>query len=139
MATSRTDERAGDGAQDRTGDRPSRTRRFSVGYLLIGAVAATAAFGWAYVMAHVGQTPGIVPQTIAYRVISDSSVEISYSVAKPKNSKVRCVIQAIDAKFAEVGRTEIVLPTGIGHANRTQQLPTSARAHAAQVRDCARL
>jgi hypothetical protein len=125
MATSGTD----------TAGRTSR--RFRPAYVIIGLVAAVAAFGWAYVMAHVGQTPGIVAQTITFRVLSDHAVEIDYSVTKPTGSEVRCVLQAVDVNHAEVAHMAITVPGGTAHVARLQRLATSARATSTQVKDCA--
>jgi hypothetical protein len=100
-------------------------------------VVAVAAFGWAYVMANVGQTPGIVAQTVAFRVIDDRTVEIDYTVTKPTDRTVRCALRAVDVNFAEVARVEITVPRGTGHVTRDERLRTSARATSAQVTDCA--
>jgi hypothetical protein len=117
---------------------PTR-RRLTPAHLVIGVVAAVAAFGWAYVMAHVDQTPGIVAQTVTFRVVSDSRVEINFSVTKPRDSNVRCVVHAVDADFADVASAEVLVPTGTRRFNATRTLRTSARATAAQVKDCATL
>ena len=118
-----------------TAGRPRR--RFRPAYVIIGVVAAVAALGWAYVMAHVGQTPGIVAQTITFSVLSDHAVEIDYTVTKPTGSTVRCVLQAVDVNLAEVAHTEITVPGGTAHVARLARLSTSSRATSAQVKDCA--
>jgi hypothetical protein len=112
-------------------------RRLGPAHLVIALVAALAAAGWAYVMANVNQTPGIVAQTITFRVLSDSQVEINFSVTKPKGSSVRCVVRAVDTDFAEVAREDVVVPAGTERLHETRRLSTSARATAAQVKDCA--
>jgi hypothetical protein len=112
-------------------------RRFRPAYAIIGVVVAVAAFGWAYVVANVGQTPGIVAQTVTFRVLDDHAVEIDYSVTKPTDRAVRCVLRALDVNFAEVARAEVTVPSGTAHVARHQQLRTSARATSAQVKDCA--
>jgi uncharacterized protein DUF4307 len=112
-------------------------RRFRPAYVIIGVVVAVAAAGWAYVVANVGQTPGIVAQTVAFRVLDEHAVEIDYTVTKPTDREVRCVLQALDVNFAEVARVQVTVPRGSGHVAGEQLLRTSARATAAQVRDCA--
>lgn len=112
-------------------------RRLRPAHAIIGVVVAVAAAGWAYVMANVGQTPGIVAQTVAFRVIDDHAVEIDYSVTKPTDREVRCVLRALDVNFAEVARVEITVLGGTAHVAREQLLRTSARATSAQVMDCA--
>jgi uncharacterized protein DUF4307 len=117
---------------------PPRRRGFGLrlGYVIIGVVVAVAAFGWAYVMANVGQTPGIVAQTVAFRVIDDRTVEIDYTVTKPTDRTVRCDLRAVDVNFAEVARVEITVPSGTAHVTGDERLWTSARATSAQVTDC---
>jgi hypothetical protein len=94
------------------------------------------AAGWAVIMAHVGQTPGISAQTITFTVMNDSSVQIRYAVAKPKGDEVRCVVDAYDTDFAVLAQREIIVPPGTSEITRSETLQTSRRATGARVRDC---
>ncbi|MDL4772278.1 DUF4307 domain-containing protein [Actinomadura xylanilytica] len=107
-----------------------------LGYILIGVLAAVLACGWAFVMGHVGQTPGIASQTITYEVLSDSSVQLKYSVAKPKDDEVRCTVDAYDTALAVLTEHEITVPRGSSNLTRTENLTTAKRATGARVRDC---
>lgn len=111
-------------------------RRGRLGYVIIGIFVAVCAGGWAFVMANAGQTPGIAAQTITYDVRGDSEVEIKWQVGKPKGDRVRCVIDAVDADFAQVGRLEVIVPAGRSRLERTDVLRTSKRANAARVKEC---
>jgi hypothetical protein len=115
---------------------PSRRTRGPVAYVIIGIVVATAAIGWAIVIANWSGSPGVAAQVIAFRVTGDDAVELTYEVAKPKGSVVRCSLVALDVDHAEVARTTTLIPAGTGHVERTQRLPTSARATAADIREC---
>ncbi|HEX2313280.1 MAG TPA: DUF4307 domain-containing protein [Thermomonospora sp.] len=107
-----------------------------LGYVVIGLVVALCAGGWAVIYANAGRTPGIVAQTITFRVLDDSSVEVRWQVAKPAAKRVRCVVDAVDTDFAPVAEREVVVPAGQAKLERTDTLRTARRANAARVRDC---
>jgi hypothetical protein len=111
-------------------------RRGRLGYVVIGIVVAICAAGWAIIMAHAGQRPGIAEQTITYRVVDDSTVQIHYSVSKPKGKRVRCVVDALDRDFVQVASMEVTIPPGTSTVERTDTLHTTGRANAARVKDC---
>ncbi|MFG2005673.1 DUF4307 domain-containing protein [Spirillospora sp. NPDC048911] len=115
---------------------PTSSRRGKFGLVVIGLLAAVCAGGWAIIMANVGQQPGIAKQTITYSVLSDSSVQIKYSVSKGEADEVRCVVDAFDTDFAVVGKREITVPPGTKTITRTDVLPTSKRANGARVESC---
>ncbi|MBX6766097.1 MAG: DUF4307 domain-containing protein [Actinomadura rubrobrunea] len=119
---------------------PERPRRGGrLGYAVIGAVAAVMAVGWAVIMSHLGQTPGIAAQTIAFSVVDESSVRIRYQVAKPKDAEVRCVVDAFDTDFAVVAQKEITVPPGTSGITRSDVLRTSRRATGARIKDCRKI
>ncbi|RAY14363.1 DUF4307 domain-containing protein [Actinomadura craniellae] len=120
-------------------DTETGPRRGRLGYVVIGLVVAVAAAGWAFVMANAGRTPGISAETVAFKILDDSAVELKYRVAKPKDRAVRCVLDAIDRNFAPVARTETVIPAGVSEVERTVTLRTTKRANAARVKDCRRV
>ncbi|MBO2446922.1 DUF4307 domain-containing protein [Actinomadura barringtoniae] len=113
-----------------------KSRIGKVGLVVIGLITAVCAGGWAFVMANVGQRPGIEQQTIAYTVLSDASVKVTYSVAKDKKDEVRCVVDAFDKDFAIVAHKEITVPRGTKGDTWTETLPTSRRATGARVQGC---
>ncbi|MFC6878258.1 MULTISPECIES: DUF4307 domain-containing protein [Actinomadura] len=111
-------------------------RRGRLGYIVIGLVAAVCAGGFAFVFAHVGQTPGIAAQTIAYEVLNDTSVKVSYSVAKAGDDTVRCTVDAYDTDLVVLAQHDVTLPAGSSKMSRTDTLQTPKRATGARVRDC---
>lgn len=111
-------------------------QRGRLGYIVIGVVVAVAAAGWAFVMGNMDQRPGIAVQTTAFTVVDDSSVRITYSVAKRNGQELRCVVDALDADHAEVGRLEVSIPAGVTQVQRTDTVRTSGKAVAARVKEC---
>jgi hypothetical protein len=121
-------------SQAPTDRRPRRGGR--LGYVVIGLVVALCAVGWGVIMSNAGQTPGIVRQTISYKVVDDSTVRLRWQVAKPSGDRVRCVIDAVDVNFAPVAEREVIVPAGRSGLERTDVLQTTRRATAARVREC---
>lgn len=115
---------------------PTSSRRGRLGLVVIGLLAAVCAGGWAIIVAYAGQQPGIAKQTITYSVLSDSAVQIKYSISKSTSDNVRCVVDAFDVDFAIVGKREITVPPGTKTITRTDVLPTSKRATGARVESC---
>ncbi|WP_344590186.1 DUF4307 domain-containing protein [Actinomadura vinacea] len=111
-------------------------RRGPLGYVVIGVFAAVLAGGWAVIMGNANNTPGIASQTITYVVQSDSSVQVSYAVAKAEGDVVRCTVDAFDTDFAIVASSQITIPAGTKKISRTDTLRTSKRATGARVKDC---
>jgi hypothetical protein len=122
----------GDGA---SGGSPAR-RGGRLGYLVIGLVVAVAAGGWAVIMGHANNTPGIASQTITYDVVDDSTVQVRYAVAKAKGDVVRCTVDAFDTDFTIVATSQITVPAGTEKLSRTDTLKTTKRATGARVKDC---
>ncbi|MBT2213921.1 MULTISPECIES: DUF4307 domain-containing protein [Actinomadura] len=111
-------------------------KRGRLGLVLIGVLAAVTAGGFGILAAHTGQTPGIVPQTITYDVRDDTTVEISYSVAKPKGDEVHCKIDAYDVNFVVLAEKAVTVPAGTSGATRSDTLRTPRRATGARVKEC---
>ncbi|WP_141578234.1 DUF4307 domain-containing protein [Actinomadura sp. WMMA1423] len=114
---------------------PAESRRSRLGLVAVGLLAALGAAGFGILAAHAGQTPGIVPQTVAYD-ITDTSVEINYTVAKGKGDDVRCTVDAYDTKFVVLAQKEVSVPPGTSGAKGTETLQTPRRATGARIRDC---
>jgi len=115
---------------------PAEPRRGRLGLVVIGVVTAVTAGGFGVLAAHVGQTPGIVPQTITYDVTGDSSVELTYSVAKSKGDEVRCTVDAYDESFVILEQKQVTVPAGRSSVKGAEILTTPRRATGARVRDC---
>ncbi|MFC5751980.1 DUF4307 domain-containing protein [Actinomadura rugatobispora] len=128
---------AGDGPSgDGGGPEGGRRRGSPLGYALIGLLAVVMAAGWAVVVGHANNTPGIAAQTITFVIQNDSSVQVTYAVAKSREDVVRCTVDAFDTDFAIVASSEITVPAGTEKIQRTDTLRTSKRATGARVKDC---
>jgi hypothetical protein len=127
-----------EGAPAHGAARPARNARSlgRAGAIVVGLFVALAAIGWAMVMANWSGSPGVTAQVIAFRVTGDDAVVMTYEVAKPSSTTVRCLLVALDERHGEVARTETTIPAGTGHVERTVRLATTARATAATVRAC---
>ncbi|TDD85240.1 DUF4307 domain-containing protein [Actinomadura darangshiensis] len=115
---------------------PAEPRRGSrLGLVVIGVVTAVMASGFGILAAHTGQTPGIVPQTVAYD-ITGTSVDITYTVAKGKGDEVRCTVDAYDADLVVLAKKEVTVPVGKSSVKGAETLQTARRATGARIRDC---
>lgn len=114
---------------------PAEPRRGRLGLVVIGILTALAAGGFGILAAYAGQTPGIVPQTVAY-TIADTSVKIDYTVAKGTDDEVRCTLDAYDDKFVVLAKKEITVPAGTSGIKGTETLRTGRRATGARIHDC---
>jgi hypothetical protein len=114
---------------------PAGTKRNWVAYTIIGVFVAICATGWAIIMVHTDGNPGISPQVVSWQT-TDRSVRVHYQIAKSKGDDVSCAIVAYAPDHAEVGRVEVRVPSGRGDTDARQDVATSSRATAVDVRDC---
>lgn len=118
--------------------RPDRPRLGWLGWIVIGVPTAVLAGGWAIIMAHVGQTPGISMETRTVD-LRDNAAVVTYAVGKPKDEQVRCVVDAYDASFGVLAQREITVPKGTAKVTAEETLPTPKKATGGRVRDCHRV
>jgi Domain of unknown function (DUF4307) len=114
---------------------PAGTKRNRLAYAVIGVIVAICAAGWAIIVVHSEGNPGISPQVVSWQT-TDRSVRVHYEIAKSKGDDVRCAIVAYDPDHAEVGRAEVRVPSGTGDVDARQDVATSSRATAVDVREC---
>lgn len=114
---------------------PAEPRKGRLGLVVIGVFVALAAGGFGVISMYAGQTPGIVSQTVTYD-ISDTSVEINYSVAKGEGDVVRCTVDAFDKEFAVLAEKEVIVPAGTSSVQGTETLRTPRRATGARIHGC---
>ncbi|TDC45826.1 DUF4307 domain-containing protein [Actinomadura sp. KC345] len=114
---------------------PAETRRRRLGLVVIGVFVAVAAGGFGVITVHAGQTPGIVSQTVTYD-ITDTTVEINFSVAKGEGDEVRCTVDAFDKNFEVLAQKEVVVPVGTSDLKGTETLQTPRRATGARIHGC---
>ena len=79
--------------------------------MVIGVLVALASVGFGVIYMNAGRTPGIMAETVAFD-IADTSVKITYLVAKGEDDEVRCTVDAFDPDFEILAEKEVVLPVG---------------------------
>jgi hypothetical protein len=114
---------------------PAEPKRGRLGLVIIGIVCAVAAGGFGFLAAHVGQTPGIDAQLITYDA-RPTSIEVTFSIAKPKEDVVHCTLQAIDEDMAVIAQKDVTVPAGTSKAGMSETLPTPRKATSAQLQGC---
>ncbi|WP_233571646.1 DUF4307 domain-containing protein, partial [Cellulomonas triticagri] len=74
---------------------------------------------------------------VGYRVAGSESVEITFDVTKDADATVRCRVQALSERYAEVGvQTVTVGPAGTATQRVTVTIPTAQEAVTAVVETC---
>jgi Domain of unknown function (DUF4307) len=80
-------------------------------------------------------------QDVGYRVIDDTTVDVTYLVSRPDGRDVTCVIRAMDQGFATVGLVEVRIQGSDNSSDnssvqRTTRVRTTTRAVTGVVRSC---
>ncbi len=114
---------------------PSEDRRRPLGLVVIGVLVALASVGFGVIYMNAGRTPGIMAETVAFD-IADTSVKITYLVAKGEDDEVRCTVDAFDPDFEILAEKEVVLPVGTSKVRDTETLNTPRRATGARIHGC---
>jgi hypothetical protein len=110
----------------------SRPVLLGLGVLLVVALAGLSFFAYRHYAD--ARTPF---QNTGYRVVSDTSVEVQFSVSKERGDTVQCQLAARDADQTEVGSLLVTLgPDEAGTVDRTETVTTTARAALGEVLSC---
>ncbi|MEV5576233.1 DUF4307 domain-containing protein [Spirillospora sp. NPDC052269] len=115
--------------------RPDRPGLGKLGWVVIGVPTVLMGVGWAIIMAHVGQTPGISMQTRVVDLRENAAV-VTYAVGKPKDERVQCVVDAYDDKLNVLAQREITVPEGTAKVTAQETLETPHKATGGRIRDC---
>jgi hypothetical protein len=120
---------------ERYGDVPSRRRR----RVVVAAVAVLAVVGVAFVVwAGLAAAQREVRwDDVGYRVVDDTTVELTFNVVKDPGATVECRLQALSGSFAQVGLATVeVGPAPERAVQRTATIRTQERAVTAVVDTC---
>ena len=112
---------------------PGTMRWWIVGVLGVGAMVAVVI--WYGLAANVG---AVVPEVTAYRVVSDSQLEVDYRLTRPADRAVTCTITGLDARKGVVGTVTDEVPAGESRVQRSVEIRTAQRAVTGVVDSCVR-
>jgi|JI10StandDraft_1071094.scaffolds.fasta_scaffold74602_4 hypothetical protein len=112
---------------------PGTLRWWIVGVLGVGAMVAVVI--WYGLAANVG---AVVPEVTAYRVVSDSQLEVDYRLTRPADRAVTCTITGLDARKGIVGTVTDEVPAGESRVQRSVEIRTAQRAVTGVVDSCVR-
>jgi len=102
---------------------------------LIGLIVAVLVIGWTVR----GEGQRITATTVAYRVLDDTSVTVSFDVSRPPGLAVTCTVRATDGHFTPVGSASVAIPvTGDQVVHQETTVRTTTRAVTGVVQDCVR-
>jgi hypothetical protein len=111
---------------------PGTARWWVVG--TIGVLLGCAMAIWFGLASTVGRPSWTV---VGYRVIDDTSVDVTYLVSRPTGRDVTCLIRAMDQGFGTVGLLEVRIPgSDTSSVQQTTRVRTTARAVTGVVKSC---
>ena len=121
---------------DRYGKRAEQRPRRGLRWLL-ATVTVLLGLGVAYIGYQNQGTQPITGEQVAFDVLDDHSVHITFRVVRDDPSKpADCVVRAREESGAEVGRKEVLIPAADGPVTHETVLRTSARATTGEVFGC---
>ncbi len=116
----------------RYGVRP--TSRVLVGFVALLAVTLTSGVAW------IGwrlATPPVQVKLLAFTVVDDSRVDITFEVRRDTVTDTVCVVRAQEIGHSDVGYSTVTISRGRDYVQPTYSLATRARATVAEVLGCA--
>src|SRR5690606_27181147 len=114
---------------------PSEDRMRPLGLVVIAVLVALASVGFGVIYMKDGRTHGIMAETVAID-IADTSVKITYLVAKGEDDEVRCTVDAFDPDFEILAEKEVVLSVGTSKVRDTETLNSPRGATGARIHGC---
>ncbi len=81
-------------------------------------------------------TDRVQSRLLAWEIVSDDRVDITFEVRPPDERDVVCVLRAQDSTRADVGYARVVIPGGTDYVNQTYRLRTLIPAYTAELLEC---
>jgi hypothetical protein len=103
---------------------------------LVAALAIGFAVGVAWIGWHLA-TPPVSVKLLAYDVVDDSLVNVTFEVRRDTLTDTVCVVRAQDVKHTDVGYAVVTITRGRDYVQPTYPLATRSRATVAEVLGCA--
>lgn len=117
--------------QDRYGIRPTPWWLYTgIGVVVVAFVGALA-----WVTYQLG-SDDVQSELLAWRVVSNEHVDVTFDVRRSADSDVYCVIRAQDQTRADVGYAVVSMPRGTTYVQQTYPLRTLAPAYVVELLAC---
>lgn len=117
--------------------RPSGGRRGRLVGRVLAVVGALLAVLVLVSLTRAFVTPDTRWRDIAFTVVDDSRVEVTFEVYASPGDVIRCQVRASDTRFVDVGQVDVDLGPLTGNGERrTVSIRTVAPAVSASVRSC---
>ena len=116
----------------RYGVRPTPRWLVALGVLVALALTGFVAWtGWRLA------TPPVQSKLLAFRVVDDTQVDVTFEVRRDTLTDTVCVLRAQDTHHVDVGYATVTITRGSDYVQPTYPLATLARATSADVLGCA--
>lgn len=103
--------------------------------LLVGVVVVAFFLALAFIV-FAFSTDRVQSRLLAWEIVSDDRVDITFEVRPPDDRDVVCVLRAQDSTRADVGYARAVIPGGTAYVNLTYSLRTLIPAYTAELLEC---
>jgi hypothetical protein len=101
-----------------------------VSVVVVGFFAVIGFVGWRMA------TPSAQSTLLAFRVVSDTQVQVTFEVRRDSLTETVCVLRAQGTNHADVGYATVTITRGREYVQATYPLATYARATTAEVLGC---
>jgi hypothetical protein len=120
---------------------PQMRERYGLTRRPWGAMALSGLLAVAFVvaLAYAGYqilSPQLYPKLLAWNVVADDRVDVTFEVRRPDTVDVYCVLRAQDETRADVGYAVVPLARGTTYVQQTYPLRTLAPAYVVEVLAC---
>lgn len=100
-------------------------------------VVAVVAFGIALIFLVFSlSSDRVQSRLLAWEIVSDDRVDITFEVRPPDDRQVSCVLRAQDVTRADVGYATVLIPTGTSYFIDTYPMRTLIPAYTAELLGC---
>jgi hypothetical protein len=103
----------------------------AVAVLVLGFLAVIGAITWRMA------TPPVQAKVLAYDVVTDSAVDVTFEVRRDELSDTVCVLRAQSAKHVDVGYATVTISRGRTYVQPRHTIATLARATTVELLGCA--
>jgi len=110
--------------------RRSRVLVVAVGIVVVAFASVLVFVGWKLA------TPSVQSTLLAFDVVSDTRVDVTFEVHRDSVSDTLCVLRAQGTNHADVGYATVRITRGREYVKATYPLATYARATTAEVLGC---